>query len=448
MRYRVFDTAKKIVLELRKAGYEAYFVGGSVRDLLSDLTPQEFDIVTSALPEDVRQLFSKTIPVGERFGIMLVIEDGHPFEVATYRTENDYQDGRRPARVTLAKSAELDVQRRDFTINGLLMDPLSGEILDFVNGRSDLEARIIRTIGDPDERFSEDHLRMLRAVRFAANLGYAIDPDTLSAIKKNAVMIRRISAERIRDELTKILTRGNSRRGLELLADTGLLTALLPDVEAMQGVFQPERFHPEGDVWEHTLCMLRFLSDLEDHLRADVRLAWAVLLHDIGKPLTQSRNETGIHFYGHCEKGEELAQSILLRLRFSKTDGETILSLIRNHMHFMNVRQMRANRLKRFLRMPDFDLHLELHRLDCLASHGYLDSYEFCKAKLSELPEELLRPARLLTGNDLQALGFSPGPLFSEILHAVEDAQLEGELHTREEAVAFVKKKWGKERSD
>jgi poly(A) polymerase len=441
----VFDTAKQIVVKLRQAGHEAYFVGGSVRDILSGRTPQEFDIVTSASPEDVRGLFSKTIPLGERFGIMLVIEAGHPFEVATYRTENDYLDGRRPSRVTLSRSAEQDVQRRDFTINGLLMDPLSGQILDFVNGREDLEARIIRTIGDPDERFSEDHLRMLRAVRFAANLRYEIDPGTLSAVKKNASLIRRISAERVRDELTKILTRGDSRRGFELLADTGLLTVLLPEVEAMQSVSQPECFHPEGDVWEHTLRMLLFLSDLEDRMRADVRLAWGVLLHDIGKPETWTRNETGIHFYGHCQKGAELAESILLRLRFSRADSETVLSLIRNHMHFMNVMQMRSNRLKRFLRMPDFELHLELHRLDCLASHGFLESYEFCKAKLSEMPREVLRPTRLLTGNDLKTLGFKPGPIFSEILRAVEDAQLEAELQTREDAVTFVRKTWGKE---
>ncbi len=443
METKASETAKRVVITLREAGHEAYFVGGSVRDFLLGGAPREFDIVTSASPEQVRSIFPRTVSVGERFGVILVLENSHVFEVASYRTEEDYVDGRRPSRVSLAASAERDVLRRDFTINGLLMDPVSGEIIDFVDGIEDLEKRIIRTIGNPDERFSEDHLRMLRAVRFSSNLGFEIEPETWEAIRRHAPLIRRISVERIRDELTRILTRGDSRRGLEMLSDTGLLSRVLPEAEAMRGTAQPQRFHPEGDVWEHTLRMFRFFSQTGEPLRSDSRLAWGILLHDVGKPSTQSRNETGIHFYGHPRKGEEMAESILHRLRFPRSDVETIVSLVRNHMHFMNVTEMRPNRLKRFLRMPDFELHLELHRLDCLASHGNLETYTFCRAKLSEMPREVLRPARLVTGNDLRALGLQPGPLFGEILRAVEDAQLDGELKTKEEAIAFVKEKWG-----
>jgi poly(A) polymerase len=322
------------------------------------------------------------------------------------------------------------------------MDPNTGKIIDYVDGRRDIANRIIRTIGNPEERFSEDHLRMLRAVRFAANLQYDIAPETLQAIKEHASSIRNISAERIRDELTKLLTCGGARFGMETLAETNILAEILPEVNAIRGVEQPPRFHPEGDVWEHTLRMLNLLPSGEG-MENDARLAWGIIMHDIGKAGTRSEDESGIHFYGHVRLGEKIAESIMRRLKFSRADMETILALVHCHMFFMNVQEMRPNRLKRFLGMSDFELHLELHRLDCLGSHGFLDNYEFCKNRLSEMADEELHPPRLINGNDLIAMGFSPGPLFSEILHAVEDAQLDGEIFTSDEALMLVRERWG-----
>ncbi len=437
-----FQTACRIAYTLRGAGYEAYLVGGSVRDRLLGFTPHEYDIVTSAIPEEIRALFPKTVPIGERFGVILVVEAGHLFEIATYRTESHYLDGRRPTRIDLTASAREDVQRRDFTINGLLMDPASGEIIDFVGGREDIRRRLIRTIGDPDARFNEDHLRMLRAIRFATTLGFDIDPATCDAIVRHAPLIANISMERVREELTKILTRGDSRRGMTLLSETGLLAIVLPEVKAMQHVAQPQTFHPEGDVWEHTLKMLEIFSQRTDTLRANVRLAWGILLHDVGKPVTRSENGIGIHFYGHARQGEHIARRILRRLRFSRAVIETVDALIREHMRFIHVMEMTPNHLTRFMRIPDFQLHLELHRLDCLASHGHLEGYDYCVRKLSEKTVAALHPAPLLTGHDLKALGFRPGALFSEILHAVESAQLDGHLHTKEEATSFVLDQW------
>jgi poly(A) polymerase len=440
-----FETATRIVKKLKGAGHEAFFVGGSVRDLLRGLDPEEFDIVTSAMPKEVRALFPHTVPVGESFGVIVVIEGGQSYEVATYRIDRSYEDGRRPSSVEFSVLAEEDVKRRDFTVNGLLMDPETCRVIDHVGGMEDLKRRIIRTIGPPGERFTEDHLRMLRAVRFAANLGFEIDPQTLASIRKNAGAVVRISAERIRDEVTRMITRGGARRGMELLAQTGLLAEILPEIDAMRGVDQPERFHPEGDVWEHTLRMLEMLPGQEGSA-VDQRLAWGALLHDAGKPLTRSEDDRGIHFYGHAKRGEEIAAAVMHRLRFSRADIETVVDMIRQHMLFMNVLDMRPNRLKRFLRLPEFELHLELHRLDSLASHGDLESYEFCKKKLAELAAEQLQPPRLLTGNDLIEMGFEPGPMFNEILRAVEDAQLDGEIKTADEARLFALKKWGGER--
>lgn len=438
-----FEAAAGVVGTLKKAGHEAWFVGGSVRDILRGLDPEEFDIVTSAAPDEVRALFRRTVPVGERFGVVIVLAAGRPHEVATFRVDRGYEDGRRPVRVDFTALAEEDIRRRDFTVNGLLMDPDTFRVMDFVGGREDLERRVIRAIGDPAERFGEDHLRMLRAIRFAANLGFEIEPRTLAAIGENAKAIRRISAERVRDELTRMMTRGGARRGMELLAGTGLLAEILPEIDAMRGVVQPEQFHPEGDVWEHTLRMLDLLPAGRGK-EADLRLAWGALLHDVGKPHTRSEDFAGIHFYGHSRKGEEIAETVMGRLRFSRADTETVVALIGRHMLFMNVREMRPNRLKRFLRMPDFDLHLELHRLDCLASHGGLESYDFCREQLAGLTEEKLRPPRLLNGHDLMDMGFEPGPLFNEIMRIVEDAQLDGEISTAAEARRFVLKKWGK----
>jgi poly(A) polymerase len=435
------DTAVSIVRNLQDAGYEAYFVGGCVRDLLRGVEPGDYDIVTSARPDEVRSLFSHTVPIGINFGVVLVVKEGQSYEVATFRTECDYEDGRRPSQVEFT-TAEGDVHRRDFTVNALLMDPVTDDIIDYVEGRRDIENRLIRTIGSPEERFAEDHLRMLRAVRFAANLGYEIDAETFNAIKQHISSISRISAERIREELTKLLTRGGTRRGMEILAETGLLAEVLPEVYALRGVDQPPRFHPEGDVWEHTLRMLDLLPSGEG-VENDLCLAWSVVMHDIGKAHTRSENESGIHFYGHVREGEKIAEAMMRRLRFSRAEMETVLALIHYHMLFMNVMDMRPNRLKRFLRMPDFDVHLELHRLDCLGSHGSLESYEFCISKLEEIAVEDLHPPRLLNGNDLIGMGFSPGPLFSEIMRTIEDAQLDGEISSSDEARRLVIDRWG-----
>ena len=416
-----------------------------MRDLLRGVEPLDYDIVTSAGPDEVRSLFPHTVPVGVSFGVILVIEGGYQYEVATFRTENGYEDGRRPTHISFA-SVEEDVLRRDFTINALLIDPQTGDFFDYVGGLKDLENRVIRTIGDPERRFSEDYLRMLRAVRLAANLDYKIDSNALNAIRLLVSSIRRISAERIRDELTKMITMGGARRGMEILADTGLLKEIIPEVEAMRGIAQPARFHPEGDVWEHTLRMLSLLPSYPG-VENDSRLAWGVVMHDIGKSFTYKEDESGIHFYGHVQEGERIADGILRRLRFSRADSESILSLIHYHMLFMNVQEMRPNRLKRFIRMPDFDLHLELHRLDCLGSHGSLDTYNFCKAKLIEIVKEELNPPALINGTDLIDMGFQPGPIFREILRAVEDAQLNGQISTANEAHRMVMDNWGDHKS-
>ncbi len=434
------DAAVRIVRRLKEAGHEGYFVGGCVRDLLLGQVPEDYDIVTSARPEQVQRLFPRTVPIGAAFGIIMVLEDDYAFDVATFRRESPYVDGRRPSAVHFG-SAEEDVRRRDFTVNGLLMDPESQEILDWVGGGADIRSRLIRTIGNPHERFAEDHLRMLRAVRLAANLDFTIQSETFEAIGAHAKAIGRISAERIRDELTKLLTGKRPAEGMSLLSASGLLFRIIPEVSYLSGIAQPLRHHPEGDVWQH---VLRMLESFRGGFGAvgDMRLAWAIVLHDAGKALTQSIDEKGIHFYGHVGKSVEIAETVLRRMKFSHGDRDAILALIRHHMLFMSVKDMRASRLKRFLRMPEFELHLELHRLDCLGSHGLLDHYDFCRERLAALPAEELRPPRLLSGYDLQAMGFTPGPQFSKILQAVETAQLEGKLATPAEARSMVLKHW------
>jgi poly(A) polymerase len=428
--------ATRIVLQLRSAGYEAYFVGGCVRDFVMGVIPDDYDIVTSALPDQVMTLFNRTVAIGAKFGVVAVVVEGHSYEVATFRSDDIYIDGRRPSDVHFTCAKE-DVFRRDFTVNGLLMDPVTGEITDYVDGIADIGEKIIRTIGDPDQRFKEDHLRMLRAIRFTANLNFDLDSSTQEAVAKNVAQIKTISAERIQDELGKLLTRGGARRGLELMAQTGMMREILPEVDAMQGVEQPPRFHPEGDVWQHTLIMMEILSS-ENKTRVNPVLSWGVLLHDVGKPVSRSEDENGVHFYGHAKQGERIADEIMQRLKFSRAHRETVLNLIGQHMNFMNVQKMRPSRLKRFLRMPDFDLHLELHRLDCLASHGMLDNYEFCRNQLENLTVEELHPPRLLGGDDLIALGFSPGKIIGEILRALEDEQMEGRISSRDDAIIFV----------
>lgn len=428
------DLAIRIIHTLQEQRHRAYLVGGCVRDRLLGIVPKDYDVSTDATPDLLLSYFPKAQTVGAHFGVVLVKgENGAAVEVATFRSEGSYEDGRRPEAVHFETDPAMDARRRDFTINGLMQDADSGGVLDFVRGIEDLERRVVRAIGDPRIRFAEDHLRMLRAVRFAARLGFSIEPGTLSAIRELAPNITRISAERIRDELIRILTEGGARRGLELLDESGLLGIILPEVKAFQGVEQPPEYHPEGDVWTHVLLML-------DDLRSpSPSLAAGVLLHDVGKPAT-FRVADRIRFDGHAEVGASMTKDILHRLRFSNQDAEQITSLVANHMRFKDVLQMRPSTLKRFLRLPKFDEHLELHRLDCQASNGYTETYRFVQSKLAEYADEELRPPRLITGDDLIAQGFQPGPAFAKALSAVETAQLEGQVTTREDALAIVRK--------
>ncbi|MFB3776348.1 MAG: CCA tRNA nucleotidyltransferase [Bryobacteraceae bacterium] len=426
------DLARRIALRLRSHGASAYYVGGCVRDLLLGRVPKDYDVATDAPPVRILELFPDARQVGAHFGVMLVRRAGAEVEVATFRSEHSYEDGRHPGHVRFETDPRQDALRRDFTVNALLQDPETGEVLDFTGGRADLEAGLIRAIGEPEPRFGEDHLRMLRAVRLAASLRFQIEPRTMDAIRRMAGSIHRVAAERIADELARILTEGGARRGLELLDESGLLLEMLPEVWATKGVEQPPEFHPEGDVWTHTLMML-------DMLRSpSLTLALSVLLHDVGKPPT-FRVADRIRFDGHAALGARMAADILNRLRFSSRVIETVDALVADHLRFKDVEQMRESTLRRFLRQPHFDELLELHRLDCLASHGWLGNYEFVRSKQRELPPERLRPARLVTGNDLIQAGYQPGPAFREALDAVEDAQLESRIHTREDAMALLR---------
>ncbi len=426
---------RRIIARLRESGRQAYLVGGCVRDLLLGSAPQDYDVATDARPEQVLALFPRAQLVGAHFGVVLVREGGAEVEVATFRSDHSYLDGRHPAAVDFQTDPRQDVLRRDFTVNALLLDPETGDVLDFVGGRADLEQKLIRAVGDPVRRFAEDHLRMLRAVRFAARLGFEIEPKTFEAIRALHGQIRFISAERIRDELVRILTEGGARRGFELLDSTGLLGDILPEVAAMKGVQQPPEFHPEGDVWTHTLIMLGNMR------RPAVTLAMGVLLHDAGKPGT-FRVADRIRFDEHAEVGADIACRILRRLHFSGDEMRQVEALVRNHLRFKDVQNMRESTLKRFMRMERFEEHLELHRLDCLASHGWLDNYEFVRQKLAAAPPEALKPAPLITGHDLIAAGYRPGPAFGRILRAVEDAQLEGRLASRGQALEFVRSRF------
>jgi poly(A) polymerase len=434
--------ANSICTTLQQHGYQALLVGGCVRDLLLNREPADYDVTTDATPPQVMELFPDSLGVGAQFGVVLVPRNGNKVEVATFRCDVGYSDGRHPDQVVYARTPQEDVSRRDFTINGLLMKHDSGEVLDYVGGRADLSAGIIRAIGEPGRRFTEDKLRMLRAVRFAARFGYTIDPDTFAAIKKHASEIHSVSAERIRDELTKLLTEGAARRGFELLDESGLLQQLLPEISDLRGVNQPREHHPEGDVWIHTRMMLDGLPS-----GASPTLAWGVLLHDVGKPPTfRPPSETGdrIRFDGHVDVGVRMAEAICRRLRFANEETEQVKALVANHMKFKDVAKMRKSTLKRFVRQPRFSEHLELHRLDCSASHGRLDAYQAVQEFLAATPPEQVRPPRLITGDDLLGLGFQPGPAFQRILTAVEDGQLDGALQTKEQAVAFVRRNYSK----
>lgn len=425
-----------------------------MRDILLKREPADYDVATDATPDEVLQIFPRSLAVGAKFGVIIVTNDSIEtdsasegaedppalrvqVEVATFRSDIGYSDGRHPDRVEYTRTPEEDVQRRDFTINALLLDPETNEVLDFVGGRDDLRAGIIRAIGNPEDRFREDKLRMARAVRFAARFRYAIEAKTFRAIQKLAPDINQVSAERLRDELTKILTEGAARRGFELLDESGLLAELLPEISAMKGVEQPPQFHPEGDVWTHTLMMLEMLKP-----GCSPTLAWGVLLHDVGKPSTftpPTGPDGRIRFDRHVDVGTRMAEEICRRLRFSNEDTEQIAALVANHLKFKDVPQMKPATLKRFVRLSRFDEHLELHRLDCLSSHRNLENYEFVRRFIAETPAEEMRPLRLVTGEDLIALGLQPGPLFKEILGIVEDAQLNGSIHSKEEALELVR---------
>ena len=434
------ELANSICEALQRNGHQALLVGGCVRDELLGREPADYDVTTDATPEQVMALFPDGIAVGAQFGVILVPRDGLKVEVATFRSDVGYSDGRHPDRVEYSKTPMEDVRRRDFTINGLLMRHDSGEILDFVDGRRDLESGVIRAIGEPERRFAEDKLRMMRAVRFAARFGFEVEAATFSAIRRHAREITAVSGERLRDELTKLLTEGAARTGFQLLDQTWLLPILLPEIAAMKGVAQPPQYHPEGDVWIHTLLMLEGLP-----AGTSPTLAWGVLLHDVGKPPTfRPVSETGdrIRFDGHVEVGERMAEEICRRLRFSNDETEQIVALIANHMKFKDVEGMRKATLKRFVRLPGFEEHMALHRLDCLSSHRHLEAYDFVRRFLVDTPAEQVRPARLLTGQHLIELGYKPGPAFSEVLAALEDAQLEGQVGSKEDAERFVKEQF------
>lgn len=441
-----FQAALQVLTELRSEGYMAYFVGGCVRDLLLGHAPKDYDIATDAHPESVMDLFPRTHAVGAHFGVIIVVgEDGSQTEVATFRADGTYEDGRRPTQVVYAETPEVDVLRRDFTINGMMLDPVmmtanhfQEKILDFVGGYDDLHTGLIRAIGIPARRFEEDKLRMLRAIRFAARFSFSIEEQTLQAIQIYASQIHQVSKERIREELTRMLTEGHARHAFELLDETGLLREVLPEVARMKGVLQPPQFHPEGDVWVHTLLLLEKLP-----AHCSVTLAWAALLHDVGKPPTfrapdPKKPGDRIRFNGHAEVGTTITRAILNRLRLSNEETEQICTLVANHMRFGDVMQMRPATLKRFFRLPKFEEHLQLHWMDASSAHGDLRLYDFAKQRYEAAPADEIRPVLWLTGHDLVAEGLKPGPRFRELLHEIEDAQLEGRITSKEEALALL----------
>lgn len=430
----IFFPATSVLQKLRDSGHEAYFAGGSVRDMLLGLEPHDIDIATSALPQEVEKLFPRTVAVGAQFGVIIVLEDDAEIQVATFRHDGSYQDGRHPTGVTFT-NAEEDAKRRDFTINGLFYDPIKKEVFDYVNGRDDLSKKIIRAIGNPHERFAEDKLRLLRAIRFATTLNFEIDPETWKAVCELAPKILVVSAERIRDELQKILLSPHRLRGFDLLDQSGLLRILLPEIEKLKGCEQPPEFHPEGDVFVHTRIMLQMLPE-----KASLPLVLSVLFHDIGKPATRTVDENGkMRFYAHDQVGTKMAEKILKRLRFSNEVIEAVLPAVRLHMSFKDTKKMRLSTLRRMMARPTFEDELELHRVDCASSHGLLDNYDFLQQQKEEFANQPLIPPALVTGQDLIALGLKPGPAFGKILQAVKDAQLENKISTREEALLLLR---------
>ena len=477
---REFEAALQIVETLRGRGYESYLAGGCVRDLLLGREPADYDVATSATPDVVLELFPRTFAVGAHFGVVLVApevavaqaEDARFItEVATFRSDLAYSDGRHPDAVRYTKTAEEDVERRDFTINGLLLDvtkltylnagsstsraaedaarfaqddnarevygDVRSAVIDYVGGLADLDAGVVRAIGRAELRFGEDHLRMLRGVRFAARFGFELEAETKCAMQALAPRIHAVSRERVRDELTRMLTEGHARRAFELLDETGLLNEVLPEVARMKGVEQPPQFHPEGDVWTHTLLLLEQLEP-----ECSMTLAWGALLHDVGKPPTFRRAPDRIRFDGHAEMGVAVGAEICRRFRFSNEDTRQVLDLIENHMRFMDAQRMKASTLKRFFRLVRFEEHLALHRMDCLAGSANLEHWEFVHERFRSMSDEVVRPKPLIAGRELIAAGYAPGAQFREMLRVAEDAQLEGTVATAEEALKLVRKRF------
>lgn len=430
--------AIELVQQLQSRGFTAYWAGGCVRDLLLERPAKDYDVATSATPGELCTLFPDAQQVGAHFGVVLLHRGQAQVEIATFRSDHNYEDGRHPGEVRFETDPREDVKRRDFTINALLMDPLTGEIFDYVGGREDLRKGIIRAIGDPETRFREDHLRMLRAVRFAARFSFVIEPGTMKAIQRLHGAIHRISAERVRDELSRILVEGGAEPGFRMLDESGLLAEILPEVAAMKGVEQPPEFHPEGDVWVHTLLLLHLFDQMPERT---LTLGLGSLLHDVGKPPTFERADR-IRFNDHAAVGARMTGDILRRLKYSNEVIDQTVALVAQHMRFGDAQKMKDSTLKRFLRLEQFAEHLELHRLDCSACHGQLTNYDFIKEKLATLPQEQLRPPKLISGGDLIRLGYQPGPAFSGILQSVEDAQLEGELHTGHDAIDWVRARY------
>jgi poly(A) polymerase len=427
-------TALSIAKRLKESGYLVYFAGGCVRDWLMGKTPQDFDLATTATPDDVEALFLKTVPVGKQFGVILVREGDKNFEVATFRREGSYRDGRHPSEVAFTNPEE-DARRRDFTVNGLFYDPFERKVIDYVDGYGDIQKKMIRAIGDADLRFEEDKLRLLRAIRFASTLGFKIDPGTWEALRLKASKIGEVSPERIRDELIKIFTRPGAAKGLTLLSESGLMKEILPEIEAMKGVEQPPEFHPEGDVYVHTRLLLEKLQD------ASLTLALGALFHDVGKPPTFSIRNGRIKFYEHAPRGAEMTREIMQRLRFSNDQIDAVSACVENHMKFADVKKMRPGKLKRFVARPTFEEELKLHKIDCESCHGNLENYFFLMEKLKEFAREELKPKPFVDGYDLIALGMKPGPAMKPLLEEVYDLQLEGRLKNREEALRWVRGK-------
>jgi poly(A) polymerase len=430
-------TAREVAQRLRARGHIAYFAGGCVRDMVRGLPAKDFDVATDATPDLVQKIFPHTYAVGAHFGVVVVVEHDFNFEVATFRSDGAYLDHRHPADVRFS-SPEEDAKRRDFTINGMFFDPEKNEVIDFVGGRADLDAKLVRAIGDPAARFAEDRLRMLRAVRFATALDYKIDTPTWDALVASSASINEISAERIREELLKIFLSPNRVRGWDMLDQSGLLRTILPELDAMKGCLQPEQFHPEGDVFIHTRLMLELLPK-----EVSAPLVLSVLFHDVAKPVTATVDETGrIRFNEHDRIGAAMTESIMERLRFSRAEIDAVVEMVRQHMVFKDVPNMRVAKLKRFMARPTFQEELELHRVDCASSHGMMDNYEFLLQKREEFANEPIIPPPLIRGDDLIALGMKPGPKFGEILEAVETRQLEGALKDRQQALDWIKQEY------